>query len=376
MRFSNIIKPTHNCIMSCKYCYIEDDKTMVMRVESLENVIKKTFEYSPLRKTSSIVDFIWHGGEPLMAGIGFYKRAIRLQQKHNNGIKYTNSVQTNGVLLNNLWIDFFKSNGFQISISIDGPKRINDRSRLYRDGRSTFNRVMKVINMVKKADIPMGVCVVISKQNKDDVDEIYNFLANEKLNFNVIPLNRCGSALKNYNDLGLAPQEYALPWIRMYNRWFYAGNSDYVYCSDFVFKTAAVLTGTPKDCIGVGKCSFENVSVNPEGFVYPCATLTEDIKWQYGNINYSTLEELMKSPAAQHALSRKTHSGCTKCKWQHICNGGCVARAVKFHGEIDARDYYCPSLYKIYEHIEKCVKSEGIGINRVQEFKYQDAACV
>ena len=87
---------------------------------------------------------------------------------------------------------------------------------------------MRGINLIKQSGIPFGICVVISQQNKDHVDEIYDFLAAEKLLFNIIPMTRGGDAVNIYNDIGLAPDEYSEPWIKMYDRWFYANDDEYI----------------------------------------------------------------------------------------------------------------------------------------------------
>jgi len=112
------------------------------------------------------------------------------------------------------------------------------------------------------------------------------------------------------------------------------------------------LAGTAVDCFGLQNCADTNLSIDPCGDVYACATLSGDKKYSYGNINTSSLSELMSSPLAIAYRNRATDSKCSTCKWQHVCYGGCLARAHKFFGDYNRRDFYCSSLYQIYEHIE------------------------
>jgi uncharacterized protein len=135
----------------------------------------------------------------------------------------------------------------------------------------------------------------------------------------------------------------------MYDRWFYAKDEDYVFCTDFVYKSTAILAGRDSDCIGMIQCARGNISIDPDGYVYPCATYSADETWLYGNIVEQDLEVLMQSTAATKANNRVEDPHCTECKWKKVCNGGCPSRAYKFYGTADTRDYYCPSLYKIYE---------------------------
>lgn len=355
MIFTNVIKPTHRCNLDCKYCYNDDVRDPVMRPEVLERVIEQTFSYVREHTPNREVNFIWHGGEPMVAGLPFFELAVELQSRHSGGLRYTNSLQTNGTLFNERWLKFVTERRFEVSISIDGPGPVNDKLRVLRGGQGSFERVFKAIQLVRDAGLPFGVCVVISRSNKDNISEIYQFLTEHRLPFNIIPLNRSGSARENYRDLGLEADEYATAWIELYDRWF-DSEEDYVYCMDFVLKTRAVAAGRPADCIGLGRCADSNISVDPVGDVFPCATLSGSEVSRYGSLQTQSLAKLLGGSVAASFQNRRIDDQCRSCKWQHICHGGCPARALKFHDDQHTRDYYCPSLYRIYEHIENKLK--------------------
>lgn len=353
MYLTNIIKPTHICNLACKYCYNEDTRAPIMTHETLQRVVSETFAYLKPYPKPSVAAFIWHGGEPMVAKLPFYQQVVALQKQYNEGIHYENTIQTNGILINEDWIEFMLENKFRVSISIDGPKLMHDANRIYHNGKGSYDDVMKKINMVKKSGLPLGVCVVINQENKDKVDELYDFLVSEQLHFNIIPMTRGGDAINSYKDIGLEAAEYAEPWIKMFDKWYYANEDHYVYCSDFGAKASAILSGKPTDCIGQEYCARNNISIDPDGYVYPCATLSANDEWNYGNINDQTLAELMQSKPAEIVKNREEDPHCVECKWRHVCHGGCLSRATKFYGTVNTRDYYCPSLYEIYDHIEK-----------------------
>jgi uncharacterized protein len=352
MFFTNVIKPTHLCNLSCKYCYNDDVRQPVMKVETLRRSIEQTFDYVRRFEGDRLASFIWHGGEPMIAGRAFYEQALAFQAQYGAEAKSENLIQTNGTLIDEQWIEFFKQARFSISISIDGPSALHDQFRVDRQGRGSHHRVLAAIDAVAAAGIPFGVCVVISRANVDRVDELYDFLAARRLPFNVIPLNRSGAARENFLDVGLEAEEYADAWIPLYDRWFDA-NRDYVYCSDFIYKTRAILLGQPADCIGLAQCSNSNISIDPIGDVYPCASLSGHADTKYGNICSQDLADILDSPVARDYRNRRIDEQCSRCKWQHVCHGGCQARAYKFFQDHHRRDYYCPSLFRIYEHIEK-----------------------
>jgi len=357
--FTNVVKPTHICNLGCRYCYNEDTRAPVMTAETLECVVRDTFDVPGTGLSPMRYDFIWHGGEPLVAGQDFYENAVALQRTYANGRTYANTVQTNGLLINDKWAAFLEAERFQVSVSIDGPKHLNDLTRIDLRGRGTFERIRKCLDILRSHQIPFGVCVVITRANKDQAGEIFDFLKNERLPFNLIPLTLSGSAKGSYGELGLGPEEYAEPWIEMYDRWFDSRSEDYVYCSDFGFKTLAILDGRPTDCIGQKNCSQHHVSTDPDGFVYPCATLSGNKEWSYGNLKDKRLTDLMDSVAARAAKQRAADPQCASCKWQHVCHGGCMQRALKFTGDHNQRDFYCPSLYRIYEHVEARLRDDG-----------------
>ncbi|HEX5781146.1 MAG TPA: dynobactin maturation radical SAM/SPASM protein DynA [Solirubrobacteraceae bacterium] len=350
MIFTNVVKPTHLCNLDCKYCYNDDVREPIMRIDTLARVVEQTFDYVRNHTPDRMVNFIWHGGEPMIAGLDYFRRVREFQDRHAGGLRYANSLQTNGTLMNDAWLQFLKQAEFDVSVSIDGPQDLHDRLRVTRGGRGSYERVARAIAQVQEAGIPLGVCVVLSRANIQHVERIYDFLAARRLPFNIIPLNRSGAARTNFLDVGLDAEEYADGWIRMYDRWFDA-DEDYVFCTDFVVKTRAIAAGRPADCIGLARCADSNISVDPVGDVYPCATLSGSDNTRYGNIVASTLAELMDSAVAQSYRNRAVDPQCSTCKWQHVCHGGCPARAYKFFGDHNRRDYYCPSLFRIYEHV-------------------------
>ena len=321
-----------------------------MGEETLERTISETARYVRERAPHRLVSFIWHGGEPMVAGRKYYERVVQLQREHFDGIQVDNSIQTNGTLIDERWLDFFRRERFSVSISIDGPADLHDKFRVDRRGRGSFARVERALTAVQDAGLPLGVCVVISRANVDHVDEIYDFVSSRKLRFNVIPLNRSGAARDNFDDVGLEAEEYAPAWIRMYDRWFDA-EDDYVYCSDFVYKTRAILAGRPADCVALAQCGDTNISVDPMGDVFACATLSGTPDTRYGNLVEQDLVDVMDSEVALSYRQRRTDPQCARCRWQHVCHGGCQARAHKFYGDHHRRDYYCPSLFRMYEHI-------------------------
>ena len=156
--FSAMIKPAGSvCNLGCRYCYYLDKASLyenrqsIMDDELLETTIKQYIQANDIPQ----IMFVWHGGEPLIAGLDFYKKAVDLQRQYANGKQIENVLQTNGMLIDEAWCRFFAEHRFLIGISIDGPASVHDAYRRNKAGEATFDKVMNAIELMKKYNISL-----------------------------------------------------------------------------------------------------------------------------------------------------------------------------------------------------------------------------
>ena len=145
MAFNIMLKPAGSlCNLDCSYCYYLDKSEMyggmepIMSDEMLEIVVREYIKANDVPQ----VTFNWHGGEPLVLGLDFYRKAIALEKEYADGKKILNTLQTNGTLITREWAEFFKENDFLIGISLDGPQDVHDKFRRDKGGAPTFERVI------------------------------------------------------------------------------------------------------------------------------------------------------------------------------------------------------------------------------------------
>ena len=180
-----MIKPVGPiCNLGCTYCYylekenIYSDKNGVkgftMSDEILEQYIKEYIASQPLENPKAV--FAWQGGEASLLGLDFYKKAVAFQQKHSDGRYMENTFQTNGMLLNDQWAEFFAKNNFLIGISIDGPEKLHDKFRVTKSGKGTWKKVMSSIELMKKHKVDFNVLTTVNSENANHPLEIYRFL--------------------------------------------------------------------------------------------------------------------------------------------------------------------------------------------------------
>jgi len=165
------------CNLSCDYCYYleksklyKEAKNHVMSEELLEKFIDEYINSQTMPQAL----FTWHGGEPLMRPISFYKKAVELQKKYARGRTIDNSIQTNGTLLTDEWCRFFKENNFLVGVSIDGPQEFHDEYRKNRQGQPSFAKVMKGIELLKKHGVEYNAMAVVNDFNADYPLDFYH----------------------------------------------------------------------------------------------------------------------------------------------------------------------------------------------------------
>ena len=176
--FSTMLKPAGSaCNLDCGYCYYLDKaaqyggRQAVMADDLLELYIRQYIEANEV----PVVTFCWHGGEPLLLGRDFYRRAVALQRKYAAGKRIENTLQTNGTLVDEAWCELFAENGFLVGLSLDGPEDIHDAFRRTKGGRPTFARVMRTVGMFRRTGVEYNTLSVVNRACEGRGAEIYRF---------------------------------------------------------------------------------------------------------------------------------------------------------------------------------------------------------
>ena len=150
-------------------------RPIACRTEVLEEVIRQGI----VEQDADTVQFSWHGGEPTLLGLDFFRRVIELEQKYEGGKRVENDLQTNGLLLDDSWCQFLGEHGFLVGLSVNGPKHLHDRFRLTRGGESFFDRTYRAARLLKRHDVAFNTLTVVSSANVRQPDEVYNFLTDD-----------------------------------------------------------------------------------------------------------------------------------------------------------------------------------------------------
>lgn len=310
--------------MRCSYCFYRDvvshrevSSHGIMSYNTLETLIRRAFAFS-----DESVSFVFQGGEPMMAGIEFYKTAASYQKKYNSRhIRVFNTIQTNGTLIDDEFADFFGKNRFLVGISIDGDRTLNDKHRTFPDGSGSYDRIKSGIELLKKHKVDFNVIAVVSKDSARDPEKVYSSLK-EYGYLQFIPL---------IDDFDCNETEYSLSasdfgrfltkTFDLYYRDIKRGN--YVSVRDFDSYVNMVRGLPPSSCAMLGKCGGY-FTVEADGSVYPCDFYVTD-EFKIGNINEASFFSLSKSQVMLDFIESSAFKNekCLECKWLQICRGGC-----------------------------------------------------
>ncbi len=153
-----IINITHACNYACAYCYNKSKMPKQMSIDTLSRLILKAFKID-----ANLLHFIWIGGEPLIIGIEFFKIALELQKKYSKqyNIKYKNSIQTNGSLINHQWVCFFTENNYSVGFSLDGPEQLHNKNRKYHNKKPTYHDSLRGYTLFREFNKQTGILSVI-----------------------------------------------------------------------------------------------------------------------------------------------------------------------------------------------------------------------
>ena len=359
-----------DCNLNCSYCYYLDKgilyahtKNHLMTDELLE---KFTKDYINSQPTANIL-FTWHGGEPLLRNISFYKKAIALQQRYGRGRNIVNVLQTNGTLLNDEWCRFFKDQKFLIGISIDGPEHCHDIYRRNKGGMGTFLQVMQGIHLLQKHGVEFNTMSVINHYNAEYPLEVYHFLkeiGSQYMQLSPIVerqgVRADGLTLLSPNDKtnggmtdwSVTPTQFGEFYTTIFDEWVLNDVGDY-FVQLFDSTLATYVGVSPGVCIYAEKCGHAG-AIEYNGDVYVCDHFVFPEN-KLGNIYNKSLLSMMLSPEAIEFGNKKQTTlprQCQQCPYKKMCNGECPKnRIIKTKDGEDGLNYLCEGYKMYFQHV-------------------------
>ena len=366
-----MLKPTGaHCNLACKYCYyLEKNKlypTAQRHLMSDEILEQFTREYIEAQTMSQVL-FTWHGGEPLLRSIDFYRKALSLQQKYTGGRRIDNVIQTNGTLLTDEWCEFFAQNHWLVGISIDGPQPDHDHYRLTAAGKPSWKKVMQGIKLLKKHGVEWNAMAVVNAYNANHPLEFYRFFKENGCQFlQFTPIverltrhedGRTLASLADKDEISLseasvAPEQWGYFLCAIFDEWV-RKDVGKIFVEIFDCTLANWMGISPGICAYSKECGHAGV-MEHNGDVYSCDHFVFP-EYKLGNIRDHSLIDMLYGEQQQE-FSRLKHSSlprqCKECDMEFACHGECPKnRFMKDKYGDSGLNYLCPGYYHYYQHV-------------------------
>ena len=347
---SVLVKPDGpDCNMACDYCFYLDKAELFQGASHrMSDDVQRALVRETMRAAGKQVIFVWQGGEPTLMGHRFFERAVELQMKFGRGQTVGNALQTNGLLLDDRWLQLFRRYRFLIGISLDGPEQVHDHHRRRLGGQGSHARAVAATRRLLEAGISTNSLSVVTDHSVKFPRQIYSHL--RSLGLTHLQFIPCVEPSERRPD----PAAYGDFLCQVFDLW----------CKDFRkgLPTATVrnfesvlhlYAGYPApECTLMDSCGVYLV-VEHDGGVYPCDFYVEP-QWRLGDVTRDSLGDLLNSDRQRGFGQLKTQlcRRCQACPWLAYCRGGCTHHRPA-PGELNL---FCDAFKALFHHASPRMK--------------------
>jgi uncharacterized protein len=354
------VKPFHvmakpvggRCNLDCTYCYYTDKpgelypevsaSDMMMSDATLEAFVAQYMDAQPVQ-----CEFGWQGGEPMVAGLDFFRKVVALQEQYRReGQAVTNAFQTNGTLLTEEWCEFLAEHKMLVGISLDGPPQWHDSFRKDRAGEGTFHKAWAGLQRLEKHRVEYNVLVTLNRINAPHAGDIYRYFVNRGVQYlQFIPILE-RDADGNVSDFSCTGEQFGKFSLEVFQQW---ASRDIGRVSERFIDNVmhSLIFGRPSMCCYEKRCANAHV-LEFNGDLYVCDHFVY-APWKVGNIHDRPLAELVTDPKLEEFATLKTElpTVCRECEYVALCNGGCPKHHMPI-GTAPARvNHFCEG-YKMF----------------------------
>lgn len=366
--FQIFVKPAgDSCNLGCSYCYYSSPANLehspagaAMGSDLLKRYVSGHFQAC----RCDHVHFSWHGGEPTLLGIDYFQGIVALQRHccppHK---RFSNTIQTNGILLDQQWGRFLADNGFSVGISLDGPEALHDRYRITRTGLPTFQQAMSGYRTMLDHGVPVDLLCVVHDENVMYPLQVYSFFKDIGARYLsllplVEPLTSVGENSVIVTERSVDPEMFGAFLCTIFDQWV-AGDIGRLKIQIIEEGLRTAFNQEHSLCLFRPVCG-EIPVLERNGDLYACDHFVS-ADWRLGNINDEELPMLLKAQRLKSfGLRKQTElpDTCQCCEVLDMCNGECPKnRFVTIDGEERKHNYLCRGYRMFFNHIRPFVEA-------------------
>ncbi|GAA5786030.1 anaerobic sulfatase maturase [Chitiniphilus shinanonensis] len=370
------------CNLDCNYCYyLSKEQLLAQKNQRIDDAMLERFiaDYIASQDGDEIA-FTWHGGEPTLLGVGFFRKVVALQARYlPPGRRIVNDLQTNGTLLNDEWAAFLAEHDFLVGLSIDGPRALHDRYRPTKSGQPSFDAVVAGAQHLRRHGVPFSTLTVVNRHNAREPLAVYRFLRDElgagymqfipcveprqfeqvapghlpagQLAERGSPRSRPGHPLSIVTDWSVDPDDWGGFLSAVFDEWV-AHDLNRVRVN--LFETViAQWQGKPAMLCTSSPFCGKNVAVEQDGRVYSCDHYVYP-EYEIGRLGERSLSQMVFSLRQLEFGLDKFNSlpgECRRCEYLKLCYGECPrTRLLKTRPGEGNLSYLCSGWKRFYSH--------------------------
>jgi uncharacterized protein len=356
--FQVFVKPIGSiCNLGCSYCYYLDKEHLYpeggsfrMPDEVLEEYVIQHIDASP----EAVIRFSWHGGEPTLLGLDFFRRVVELQRRHRPpDRRIVNGIQTNGTLLDEDWCRFLAAEGFAVGLSLDGPRELHDRFRVTKDGGPTHERTMRGYELLQEHGVYTDVLCVVNSHNVRSPLQVYRFFKRIGARYiSFLPMVEPDPEAEGGVDpMSVPPGAWGEFLCAVFDEW---RDNDIGRVKVQVFEEATRTAFGQEHSLCIFRPTCGDIPVvEHNGDFYSCDHYVDE-GHRLGNIAETPLVELLESPAQRGFGEAKLEDlprYCRMCEVRDMCNGECPKN--RFTETPDGEpglNYLCEGYRRFFNH--------------------------
>ena len=357
LRFVNfLIKPASSaCNLRCRYCFYADEaqnRTQacmgLMSRETAQKLIDRAYE---ALDPGGTVTFAFQGGEPTVAGLDFFRAFADYARSHRpDRAQVLFSIQTNGTLLDEEWVRFFRQEAFLVGLSLDGCREIHNANRVDAAGKDTWGSCLEALSLLQREKVPVNALCVVTGTCARHPKKVYESL--KSLNLSYLQFIACLDPIegeRGSQPWSLSPKAYGRFLCQLFDLWYRDWERGNYHSIRLFDDYIHILLGDGfSTCATCGRCGGYFVA-EADGSLYPCDFYALD-SWKLGTLASGTLEELLRGEVYTRFLDqgRELPPKCADCRWKNLCGGGCKNDWVWQGGKPE--NYFCQSFSTLFDY--------------------------
>lgn len=353
---SFLIKPASGlCNMRCQYCFYSDLSALrkeqqygLMTEETLTILVKKAFS----SETSS-VSFAFQGGEPTLIGLEFYQTLIQLVERYNqSGTAVSYAIQTNGMVIDEEWAEFFATHDFLVGLSLDGTKELHDQHRKGLRQKGTYQQVMRTARLFKRKNVAFNILTVVTEPLAQSASQVYHFFKHQGFqHLQFIPCFDGLGEVSPSHSYSLTTESYGEFLCELFDLWYEDFIKGQYVSIRHIDNYIQMLAGfPPESCAMAGVCTAY-LLVEADGSVFPCDFYATD-QYYLGNLLDSDYSALLTGERAKKFVnsSRNLPLPCQSCRYVRLCRSGCRRDCEPVGEQGKSLNRYCKAYQHFFAH--------------------------